>query len=61
ALGVGFREIGLKDIEILHNALGKPYIKLKRNAEEYKNLIFNVSISHEKEYAVAFVTAEKEE
>ncbi|MCD8157493.1 MAG: holo-ACP synthase [Clostridiales bacterium] len=61
ALGVGFREIGLKDIEILHNSLGKPYIRLNGNGEKYSGLIFNVSITHEKEYAAAFVTAEKEE
>ncbi len=59
ALGLGFREIGLKDIEILHNDMGKPLVYLRGKAEKFSDLIFNVSISHEKEYAVAFVTAEK--
>ncbi|MCD7904235.1 MAG: holo-ACP synthase [Clostridiales bacterium] len=61
ALGLGFREIGLKDIEILHDEPGKPVVNLRGAAEKYGGLIYNVSISHEKEYAAAFVTAEKEE
>ncbi|MCD8089796.1 MAG: holo-ACP synthase [Clostridiales bacterium] len=59
ALGLGFREIGLKDIEIFHNDMGKPFIHLNDRFKEYSSLVFNVSISHEKEYAVAFVTAER--
>lgn len=44
ALGTGFIDIALKDIEILHDNLGKPYVK------NYNMLI---SISHCKEYATA--------
>lgn len=49
-LGSGFRKFELRDIEILHNELGKPYIEffgIKVNAD--------LSISHSKEYAVATV------
>ena len=49
-LGSGFRKFELRDIEILHNELGKPYIEffgIRVNAD--------LSISHSKEYAVATV------
>lgn len=52
-LGSGFREFELRDIEILHNQLGKPYIEffgVRVNAD--------LSISHSKEYAVATVCGE---
>lgn len=44
-----FDEIFLKEIEVLNDENGKPYII-------YKNIRYeNVSISHEKEYAIAIV------
>ncbi len=46
ALGTGIGKIGFQDIEVLNDTLGKPYLNDK-NAK--------ISISHEKEYAVAFV------
>lgn len=62
SLGTGFRNFGLKDIEILRNELGCPYVNLYGKAKELaleleiKN--FQISISHCHEYAVAFVVAE---
>lgn len=48
ALGTGFNNLSFLDIEILNDELGKPYIK-------YKDYEINLSISHEKNYAVAVV------
>ena len=64
ALGTGFRNFGLKDIEIVPNALGKPEVYLYKNAkllcDELKIKRIEVSISHCKEYATAFAIAEGE-
>lgn len=49
ALGTGFNdEISFLDIEVFNNKNGKPYIK-------YKDKIFDLSLSHEKKYAIATV------
>jgi len=60
ALGTGFRNISLKDISVLRDSLGKPYIKFSENlnlsVDEKK--VF-VSISHSNSYAVAYVVIEK--
>jgi len=58
ALGTGIAEgIGAQDIEILHDDKGKPYVTLRGKAEaklREKNLSrLEISISHEKSYAVA--------
>lgn len=44
-------EIGWKDIEILNNDSGRPYAKVK--GIEYD---IDISLSHEKEYAIAVAT-----
>ncbi|MDK2800139.1 MAG: holo-[acyl-carrier protein] synthase [Clostridiales bacterium] len=63
ALGTGIRYFALKDIEILRDDLGKPYINLYEKAlllAQKKEIDkFHISISHCKEYAIASVTAEK--
>ena len=68
ALGTGFRfGINLKDIQILSNDLGKPYIKLNNTTKEYvennfgKNLHFYLSLSDDYPTAIAFVTIERED
>ncbi|MBR1545008.1 MAG: holo-ACP synthase [Alphaproteobacteria bacterium] len=68
ALGTGFRfGINLKDIQILSDDLGKPYIKLNNTTKEYvennfgKNLHFYLSLSDDYPTAIAFVTIEKED
>lgn len=49
-IGSGLRGFGLKDIEVLHNESGKPYILFCG-----KKVDADVSISHSDEYAVAVV------
>lgn len=65
ALGTGFRGFGPKQIEVLRQESGAPYVQLYGKAleimEEKGIDRFFVSISHEKEYAIAYVVAEKEE
>ena len=63
AIGTGFRNtIFPKDIEILRNSAGKPYINAQANLEEvFSDLrIINshVSIADEIDYVVAFVIIE---
>lgn len=60
ALGTGIRGFALSEVEVLRDELGKPYFRLSGNAARIvseKNLAFDVSISHEGDYAVAFVVA----
>ncbi len=62
ALGTGFRGFGIKDIEILRDALGKPYVACLGNAQTLcmdKNIHnIHVSIAHCKDYAIAYAIAE---
>lgn len=62
AFGTGIRGFGLKDIEVLRDELGKPYVELYGGAEKIakeKNIenIF-VSITDTKELVVTMVVAE---
>ncbi len=59
AFGTGFRGFGLKDIEILRDKMGKPYVRLGDRAKEFSHLRISISISHEKEYAAAFAVCEE--
>lgn len=62
SMGIGISGFSLKDISILRDEKGKPYIKLSGRAlliAKNNKLIFNISLSHTKEYAVAFVTAQQ--
>ena len=65
-LGVGLRlmarnGIHFHDVEILNDRFGKPYVVLhnwaKERAEELGLKEWSVSLTHEREYAVAFVVA----
>lgn len=62
ALGTGIKGFELKDIEILHDELGKPIIQLHNNAKllSHKLGIGNIqlSLSHSEKYAVAFCIME---
>ncbi len=69
ALGTGFRfGITLKDIEILSNNLGKPYIKIsgktqtyiEKNIKDYTMLKYHLSLSDDYPNGIAFVIIEKE-
>ncbi len=65
-LGVGLRvmsPLGVKfhDVEILPDRYGKPHVHLHggaaQRAQELDLIEWSVSLTHEKEYAVAFVVA----
>ena len=64
ALGTGFRDgIYLSDIQVLHNDLGKPYLKVSGKAETYLQNNFppvslSLSISDDYPSALAFVIIE---
>ncbi len=60
AVGTGFSDIKIRDIEILHNELGAPYIVLYNKAKEIlgKGKVY-VSLSHSQQYATAVVIVEE--
>ncbi|WP_326908461.1 holo-ACP synthase [Sedimentibacter sp. MB31-C6] len=62
-LGTGFTNFGPKDIEILKDDKGKPYVNLRNNARERATQLeltnIQLSISHTKDYAIAFCIVEK--
>ena len=64
ALGTGFRGFMPQDLEILHTENMKPYVKLLPNTEKIAVDLcisnIHISISHCKDYALAFAVAEKE-
>lgn len=58
ALGIGINgEISLKEISIVHNDNGKPYIELNDKILSYLNKLnlkeIKISISHDGEYAIS--------
>ena len=63
AFGIGIgSELSWKDIEILNDKLGKPYVVLHNNAGRlFENIGGNsisLSLSHCRDYAVAYVVVE---
>ncbi len=60
--GTGFRSFELKDIEVLRDELGKPYVKLYRGAESLAEDLhicrIHVSITNTEEYVMAFAVGE---
>lgn len=62
ALGTGVRGFALNEVEVLRDKLGKPYFAFSGNALQLmqKNrLQAQVSLSHEKDFAIAFVVIHK--
>ena len=62
AMGTGFRGFGLKDIEVLRDELGKPIVNLSEkiyNLLEIKEFNMHISISHNKENAIAYAVMEE--
>jgi len=59
ALGTGIRGVGWRDIEILTNGDGAPVIRLYGRALQRSTEIgiaqFDISMSHSRKYAIAFV------
>lgn len=62
--GTGFTSFTLKDIEILRDEAGKPYVNLYNGASDLCQLMgidrIWVTITHEKHYAVAQAIGESE-
>ena len=64
AVGTGFRDFGVKDIEILRDELGKPIVNL--SSKVYKvikrnDVSIHVSISHNSTNAIAYAVMEATE
>ena len=63
ALGTGARGVSWKDIEVVRADSGAPSVKLygraENRAEGLHVVEISVSISHSREYAVAFVVAQR--
>ena len=62
ALGTGVRGFDFDEVQILRNELGAPYFEFSGRAKqivESKNLECKVSLSHEKDKAIAFVVVEE--
>lgn len=58
AMGTGLRGFLLCEVEVLHDELGAPHLRLGGKAlrlAEKKGLELSLSISHERDYAVAVV------
>ena len=58
ALGTGIRGFSFRDVQLLHNDLGAPYLKLDGNAKliaDEKNMDFCMSVSHCSEYVNVIV------
>ncbi len=64
ALGTGVRGFNFKDIEVLRDELGKPVVEVSDKIKELikvNNYLFNVSISHNRTCAIAFVVLESQQ
>lgn len=64
ALGTGVRGFNFKDIEVLRDELGKPVLEVSDKIKELikvNNYLFNVSISHNRTCAIAFVVLESQQ
>lgn len=62
ALGTGVRGFRLHEVELLHDALGRPFLALNGAAAglaEHHALTFSVSITHSGGFAAAVVVAEQ--
>lgn len=64
ALGTGFTDFELKNIFVTHDNLGKPILNVEGNVLNNlklrcSNFDIHLSLSHEKDYAVAFVIIEE--
>ena len=61
ALGTGMRGFPFNDIEVFRDELGKPIVQVSDKVKDLikvDNYIFNVSISHNRTCAIAFVVLE---
>ncbi|MDR2183832.1 MAG: holo-ACP synthase [Clostridiales bacterium] len=58
ALGTGFRGFAPRDIEICHDSLGKPLVRLSEKIPVPAHASVYISISHGKEHATAMAIIE---
>lgn len=62
ALGTGFVGFSMKDIEVFHDSYGKPYVNLYSKAKvllgEKEISYVHISISHERDNAIALCIME---
>lgn len=62
AFGTSIKSISLREIEILSDPNGKPLVQLRGKAQNQANSLgldrLDISLSHSKEYAIAFVVGE---
>ena len=60
-LGTGWRGIDWREVEVVRKLTGEPTLKLHGRAKTRAEMLglknFEVSISHEREYALAFIIA----
>jgi len=65
ALGTGVRGVSWKDIEVIRAESGAPSVKFhgraKARAERLQVVEISLSISHSREFAVAFVVAQRKD
>ncbi len=62
AVGTGIRGFSLKDVQLIHDELGKPMLLLSDELKEkYKNMSFDISITHTDSLVIAAVIAESED
>lgn len=61
AAGIGIGNLGWKDIEVLHEVGGRPFINFTEKGKGIMKELgigdMQISISHERDYAIAFVKA----
>lgn len=61
ALGTGIGQVSFADIEISHDNRGKPYVSISHEKDKLLTDLgiskFDLSISHDGDYAIAFVIA----
>lgn len=60
AIGTGIRGFELREVELLRDPLGRPYLVFSGKAAEIVNRLgveFQTSVSHTRQYAVAVVEA----
>ena len=61
ALGTGMRGVDWREMEVLPDSRGKPLIKLhgraQKRAQELGLTDFALSLSHSREFAIAFIVA----
>lgn len=60
AIGTGIRDFGFKDVEVLREEGGKPYIVLGGKLKKKQFRKIHCSISHDGDYATAIVLLEEE-